>query len=335
MNQALAALRVVPTHAKRRVVLLVLGFVLLLIFPWTLWPHHRLLWATIELGPTFALAVFLWCRVPLGLWLVPADLHGHLPSPSAAPLVLTFDDGPTDGLTDLVLDRLAAHGVRASFFVLLEKARQNPQVIRRIVQEGHLLGLHGEDHRLPLWHSRKSLRESLLRARQGLEQIAGEPIALYRPSHGVRTPALLAALRDVGLRLCMWDHGVWDTDAPDHAVLLARMQTVRKLGKRSGRARVLLLHDGRGDDPQVPPHAGSLLAALAEFLPTLGQPASPDLATTGEQLGLRLVDQPDLTEVRDDVAQIGHLASPGQPRHALDLGRSDALAERPTLGGNL
>lgn len=314
MKRALSALRVVPRAAKLRVLALLCGAALLIGLPWLAKPSHPGLLLLGELLFLSALLGVLWCRIPCGLWLVPRDLHGFVDGNSDEQIAFSFDDGPTAGLTDALLDLLLAHGVRASFFVLLHKAETHPQIIQRIIREGHVLGLHGEDHRLPLWQSHTQLTQSLLRAKERLMAIAGQPITLFRPSHGVRTPALLSALRTSDLRLCMWDHGVWDTDAPPPATLLSRLHIVQSLGRKADRPRVLLLHDGLGDEPGIPPHAQPLLYAVQQFLrdtktqPDRTQPGV--LATAGEQLGLRAVDQPNLAKVRHDVAQVGDLGPP-------------------------
>lgn len=310
----LRALRVVPWAAQAKVALLLLLTLLLLLLPWLVWSAHWLLLFVAELAVSGALLYLLWCRVPVGMLLVPHDLRGELPQPFGQGLLLSFDDGPTYGLTDRVLDLLRESGLRASFFVLLHKAERSPHLIRRIVAEGHLLGLHGEDHRLPLGRSRAELVQSLRRGRERLAILAGQPVQLFRPSHGVRTLALFDALRQAGLSLCLWDHGIWDTDAPPPSTLLARMQLVRSLGLRKGRPRVLLLHDGRGDEPGLPPHATSLLAALTDFLPSLRAAGRAGLPTGREQLLLRPMDQPDLAHVGHDVAQVGDLGATRQPR---------------------
>ncbi|MBL9040574.1 MAG: polysaccharide deacetylase family protein [Myxococcales bacterium] len=303
MLRALRALRIVPWTAQAKVAALIVLMVTALLLPWWYVTAYWPLWLLAEGLLTGALLYLLWCRIPLGYLLIPTELQGKLPQPEGQPLLLSFDDGPTEGLTDRVLDLLRAHGVRASFFVLLAKAERHPALIRRIVSEGHLLGIHGEDHRLPLGRSRIELRESLRSCQEQLSQWTGQPVQLFRPSHGVRTRALLAALRDTGLRLCLWDHGVWDTDAPDPQTLLWRMRAVWSLGEKAGRPRVLLLHDGRGDELGPPPHTDSLLLALAELLPELAR----HIPSRSQQLPLRAMDAPDLAEVGHDVAQIRDL----------------------------
>src|SRR6266536_442678 len=61
-------------------------------------------------------------------------------------VALTFDDGPDPGHTAGVLDALAARRVRATFFMLSERAEAEPELARRVLAEGHEVGLHGADH---------------------------------------------------------------------------------------------------------------------------------------------------------------------------------------------
>lgn len=210
----------------------------------------------------------VWCRWPRLRFAIPASLMTDAPTTPTQKLRLTFDDGPTAGVTDQILDLLAANGIKASFFLLVPKARANPALVLRMIAEGHVVGLHGADHRLPFGRSAEELATSLATARDELARIAGAPITLYRPSHGFKNRALIAAVKTAGLQLCFWDYGVWDTDAPPADELTLRLTAcvpsdAREVGP------VVLLHDGKGDDPSTPPHAPSMLAALAAWLPLL------------------------------------------------------------------
>lgn len=215
--------------------------------------------------PLMSLGLYLaWCLLPDWHWGLGDSLE-VLPVQDGQRVLLSFDDGPTPGLTGEILSILSEKRIRASFFVLVNKARRHPELIRRIVADGHLLGLHGEDHRLPFGRSAEELTASLSRARQELEALAGQSVTLYRPSHGFKNVALLRALRRVGLKAVFWDYGVWDTDAPPRETLLARLRIVTPT-QSATRSRVVLLHDGRGDFPEKPAHAEALLSALRTWL---------------------------------------------------------------------
>lgn len=274
---ARTAWRIVPRHVKWRVLRIVVTLLVglaagvacigrVLPAPWATAGSTALLGGVLLTG--LYAGWCLWPRVRVG---IRDDLRMDLPCPANQPVRLSFDDGPTPGLTDAVLDLLHQHRVQATFFVLTHKARCCPGLLRRIVAEGHTLGLHGEDHRVALFRSADALQASLQRARDELATLSGQPITLYRPSHGWKNRALLRALRRVGLRLVFWDYGVWDTDNPPVAALLQRLRWATAAQQENHPAPMILLHDGRDDVCAVPAHAPALLAALSEWLPSLAQ----------------------------------------------------------------
>lgn len=260
------ALRVVPTAVKVRVSLILLfalGGLALGLWQLRRWPVLQAVTAGALL---FGGGYVGWCRWPRWRWGIGGKLLAELPQPRGQRLRLSFDDGPTPGVTEAVLELLAQAGVTAAFFVLVAKARRHPELIRRIVAAGHVVGLHGEDHRLPLGRRADELTAVLRRARAELAALTGQPITLYRPSHGIKTRALVIAVRRSGLRLCFWDYGVWDTDAPPPEVLLRRLRAVTPDDRARLPGPTILLHDGLGDSTGVPPHAAPLLAALQQWL---------------------------------------------------------------------
>lgn len=275
------AVRIVPWPVKWRVLriaamgLLLAGGLLALLYRL---PQPLRTVTALPLSLLIPVAAYAgWCLWPRLRWGLPSSLLAEPPCPPDQRLRLSFDDGPTPGLTEAVLDLLRQHGVHATFFVLTHKARRCPDLVRRIIAEGHTLGLHGEDHRVALFRSAADLKASLGRARDELSVLAGQPITLYRPSHGWKNLALLRALRDLRLRLVFWDHGVWDTDAPPVEILIQRLRWATPPQDaatiRPPIRPMILLHDGRDDRLTPPAHAQALLAALAAWLPSLRQTA--------------------------------------------------------------
>lgn len=108
----------------------------------------------------------------------------HPPAETAA---LTFDDGPHPENTPPLLDALAEHDLIATFFVIGQQAERNPDLIRRIANEGHTLANHTYTHNEPKTTSAAVFDEELMRTRDLLEDLTGQPCALVRPPKGELT----------------------------------------------------------------------------------------------------------------------------------------------------
>ncbi|OAG26852.1 polysaccharide deacetylase family protein [Thermodesulfatator autotrophicus] len=174
---------------------------------------------------------------------------------------LTFDDGPDPRITPGLLDLLAEHQVKASFFVLAERAKKFPEIVRRIENEGHELAFHGLDHQ-KIWKlSLKNFAEKTEKGLGILRSLSSQNITWYRPPHGFIRFDQYLWLRKKGLRLAGWTIGVWDTDqevTPEE--ISERVLTSLRPGD------ILLLHDGVADRlrPQW-----AMLKALENTLPVL------------------------------------------------------------------
>ena len=154
---------------------------------------------------------------------------------------LTFDDGPDPQFTPGILDALAAHGAKATFFVMVEPAEAHPQLIARILAEGHEVALHGIDHtrlsKLPLRQAVALIRE----AKQRLERVAGRRITLFRPTYGAQTVQQYLATRALGMEVVIWSAWARDWDSSPAEVVAERaVQALHPGG-------FMLLHDTSGD----------------------------------------------------------------------------------------
>jgi peptidoglycan-N-acetylglucosamine deacetylase len=154
---------------------------------------------------------------------------------------LTYDDGPDPEFTPRVLDALAANGVQATFFVMVEPAEAHPELIARILAEGHEVALHGIDHtrlsRLPVRRVRALIQEG----KQRLEQVAGHRVTLYRPTYGAQTMLGYLAARALGLEVVIWSAWARDWDGSSAEVVAGR--ALRSLHPGG----IVLLHDACGD----------------------------------------------------------------------------------------
>ena len=159
-------------------------------------------------------------------------------------VALTFDDGPSPDTTPRVLDILRAEGVRATFFVLGKHAERHPELVERIVREGHELGNHGYDHGILAFAGATQVHRQLQRTERLLRLAGGPPTRVFRAPHGFRSPFVARTARRLGYVTCAWSAGVFDTAKPGADVIARRSEKALKPGA------VLLLHDadGWGDD---------------------------------------------------------------------------------------
>jgi peptidoglycan-N-acetylglucosamine deacetylase len=153
-------------------------------------------------------------------------------------IALTYDDGPNDPPTLRLLEILARHGVQATFFLIGRHVRQRPDIVREIVQAGHVVGNHTLTHPLLIFKSEAEIRQQLSECRSALQDAVGEHSNLFRPPFGGRRRAVLRVARELGLEPVMWNVTGYDWNAPPAA------EVERKVSKQIGGGDVILLHDG-------------------------------------------------------------------------------------------
>src|ERR1700691_347107 len=120
-------------------------------------------------------------------------------------IALTYDDGPNDPHTLRLLDVLAKHSVRATFFMIGRHVQQHPDIARAVAQAGHMVGNHTFTHPLLIFESEAKTRAQLVDCRQALQDAIGEHSNLFRPPFGGRRPATLRIVRALGLQAVMWN----------------------------------------------------------------------------------------------------------------------------------
>ncbi len=161
--------------------------------------------------------------------------------PGTDGFALTFDDGPDPRFTPAISRLLAERGHRATFFVLGRSVRAHPEVTVAVVEDGHELACHGDDHRLLAFASPAEIRRQIAETERAVQEAIGVPPArLFRPPHGVRSPWLSRVVERLGYRVCAWDGAVFDTAEPGVDLIAERVESL--LGPRA----VVLLHDGDG-----------------------------------------------------------------------------------------
>jgi peptidoglycan-N-acetylglucosamine deacetylase len=164
-------------------------------------------------------------------------------------IALTFDDGPNPEWTPRLLDILAQHQVKATFFMLGKFADVHPDLIRRVAAEGHLIGNHSWTHPRLSRCSSLRIRNELSRTKDALEQIVGSPIRFFRPPHGARRPAVFRIARELGLETVLWNAMTNDWVEPSADTIAATLAARADALTKRGHAVNIVLHDGNHRDP--------------------------------------------------------------------------------------
>ncbi len=166
-------------------------------------------------------------------------------------VALTYDDGPNPRCTPQLLETLARHNVRATFFVIGQYAAREPALLREMAAAGHTIANHTWTHPNMAEISVRQNREELERTSGEIEQILGAKVRLFRPPFGGRRPATLRIARELGLTPTTWNiiGNDWNAPAPEAITQRVKRLTL-KLEKR-GYAINLCLHDGSHREPQA------------------------------------------------------------------------------------
>lgn len=151
-------------------------------------------------------------------------------------IALTFDDGPDPEYTPRLLDLLAKHQLKATFFVLGKRAEEHPQLLQRMVNDGHTIGNHTYSHINCSKISLDEVRQELARTDAAIRAALPEYQPLwFRPPWGQLTRAQRKLVLIQGRRIVLWSYTVNDHSA-----------TTEEIIDRSGGLQsrdIFLLHD--------------------------------------------------------------------------------------------
>lgn len=247
---------------------------------------------------------------------LPAYKVFHVDEPWVA---LTFDDGPSPTTTPVLLDMLKERGVRATFFVLGQRAAQHPELLRRIVEEGHELANHSWNHPQLTKLSVEAAEKQITDTAQAIFDATGQNPVYMRPPYG----AMKASLQDhlnkkYGISFIYWTIDPMDWKFRDPKVVHERIMNQVSPGA------IVLAHDI---------HA-STVAAMPQVL--------DDLIAKGYRFGT-LSQMVAMDKTGKARVAATHAATPATPRAAAaapvkpatQTARTETPAADPTATGSI
>ncbi|MDA3128693.1 polysaccharide deacetylase family protein [Aliibacillus thermotolerans] len=125
-------------------------------------------------------------------------------NPNKKLVSLTFDDGPDRHYTPQILDILKEKGVKATFFVTGEQVKNHPDIMKRIVEEGHSIGNHTWSHPSLDETFTADVIQEVTSTQQMIEKTVGRASDLFRPPYGAITKSDAIVLHDIGYRVILW-----------------------------------------------------------------------------------------------------------------------------------
>lgn len=151
---------------------------------------------------------------------------------------LTFDDGPDPDHCNRILDILKRYRIQATFFVIGEKTEKHPDLVERMLAEGHTVGNHSYTHPHLMGKTKEIIRREIEKTDRAIQQITGKKPCLFRPPYGQFGLALLQVLKATGHRLVLWNKSVKDYKKHTNA------STISKRLNTAHSGQIVLLHDG-------------------------------------------------------------------------------------------
>ena len=179
-------------------------------------------------------------------------------------IALSFDDGPTPGATDRMLDLLGELDVKVAFFVIGQNVTRAPRLLERMDAEGHLIGNHSFDHsHWAMWRGRNYWQEQVDKTDDAIEQVIGKKPAMFRPPMGIKTWYTIQAARRRGQQVVIWSVRGFD------GVATTSQRILNRILPRCSAGDIVSLHDGI--EPNAPRDPGPTLDAIKPLVIGLRQ----------------------------------------------------------------
>jgi peptidoglycan/xylan/chitin deacetylase (PgdA/CDA1 family) len=198
--------------------------------------------------------------------IAPSIWHGNR---TRAALALTFDDGPSES-TPALLELLARHNAKATFFMCGQNVRRLKQIARQVAGAGHEIGNHTDSHPALYFKASRFIDRELAQAQEAIVEATSMTPRLFRAPYGVRWPGLRGAQSRLDLTGVMWSAIARDWKLP-----ASKISEI--LVNKAENGAILCLHDGR--ELERSPDIRATLDALEHALPILKERFSFETVT--------------------------------------------------------
>lgn len=158
---------------------------------------------------------------------------------------ITFDDGPDTTFTPRILDVLKKQGVKATFYVVGKRASVRPDLVKRMVAEGHEVGNHSWNHPSLTKISAVRVHKEIAETHQLLRRLTGKPVRTFRPPYGALNPAILKEATALGYKTVLWN-----VDSLDWKAGTTRDDVIHNILPQVKPGAIILQHSagGKGED---------------------------------------------------------------------------------------
>jgi peptidoglycan/xylan/chitin deacetylase (PgdA/CDA1 family) len=217
---------------------------------------HIIVGRLAALGLAFGLWFWWACSEPSSTFFRPALIRGPQ---EGKRISLTFDDGPSEEFTGQILDILREHQVPATFFVCGRNVEEHPDLLRRIVAEGHAVGNHTYSHLFVYFKSRRRIAEEIDRTQAIIQKVVGFRPNIFRPPYGARWFGLIPTLLERGMPLILWSATGYDWRKDVQGITEAALRELKP-------GAIILLHDGRETRPAAEIDRSRTVSALPAII---------------------------------------------------------------------
>lgn len=176
-------------------------------------------------------------------------------------VALTFDDGPDGAKTAAVLKSLAKYQVHATFFVVGSKAEAQPDLLKKIVHDGHELGNHSYSHKDFNHMSGAVICNEIRSTSNIITKITGQKPVLFRPPGGYLSNELIRITQAEKVKIAYWS---WETDSKDWKDNRSSKEIARHLCSHIAPGQIIILHDGCSNSMATAQAVDLMLAELSK-----------------------------------------------------------------------